>query len=123
MNKKPDKKRRYALYDKVGAALALRPMTAEEVADFVGEHLQSISPRFAEMERVDLVERTPEFHTSKANCPRIVWKLGSLGLWRYKGENSKKSDLPSSERPGVSRTNEAPDPSSDLTDRNSTGSS
>lgn len=64
-----------ALRDKCIVALkANGPMTADEVAHFVGRSILSIRPRMSELKELGLVKKTAERRRNASGVAAVVWK-------------------------------------------------
>lgn len=57
------------------AALRVRSMTAEEIAEHTKIRLGSITPRMRPLEKREQIERTDEKRKGESGRGRIVWRL------------------------------------------------
>lgn len=62
------------LRPKCHAALKLKPMTADELADEIGEHFINVRPRCSELRRLGKVRDTGLRRANNFGNPQIVWE-------------------------------------------------
>jgi predicted ArsR family transcriptional regulator len=64
------------LRDRVLSSLArIGPRTADEMAASLGEDILSIRPRFTELRRLGLIEKTGERRPNKSGADANVWRI------------------------------------------------
>lgn len=69
------KPRASVLRDRCLAALSRRPMTADEIAEVLGESVLAIRPRISELFRLGLAHKTPARRPSSNGKPQTVWSI------------------------------------------------
>jgi len=61
----------------LSALLSEGPMTADEVADFVGESLLTIRPRMTELKRLGLLRDTGARRANASGRQAVVWEAAA----------------------------------------------
>jgi hypothetical protein len=63
------------LRDRIFAALARKPMTADECAAALSESILSVRPRLSELAKQNMIERTGERHKNASGMSAHVWRV------------------------------------------------